>query len=252
MPEKKARGRSRFTIYHGLAVSLALHCALALPFVLQELAAGPDEPEILVVELQGVVAETQTEQKTLQETKGAAEQEAADAGRPAQAAAVPAEPPPPEDPPKDVPPTEETFPEPPARAPTPPPTEAPPPQPSPGAGANTSAGAEERSAAQRIRTERDAELDRLKAYVKLLTKKVQAHLAYPDEERQAGLQGAATVSFTILPGGAIRPESLKIISTSGQPKLDASALKTIRLSAPFDPPPREMTVAVAVAFGRRR
>ncbi|PNG26387.1 energy transducer TonB [Methylocella silvestris] len=252
MSETKARGRSRFTIYHGLAVSLALHCALALPFVLQELSPAPDEPEILVVELQGVIADTQSEQKTLQETKGAAQQEAAEAGRPAQAVAAPAEPPPPEDQPKDDPAREEVLAAPPVPTTIPPPPDAAPPQPSQGAGANTSAGAEERSAAQRIRMERDAERDRLKAYVKRLTKRVQAHLAYPDEERQAGLQGAATVSFTILPGGAIRPETLKIISTSGQPKLDASALKTIRLSGPFDPPPREMTVALAVAFGRRR
>jgi protein TonB len=44
---------------------------------------------------------------------------------------------------------------------------------------------------------------------------------------------------------------LKIVESSGQPKLDASALKTIRASAPFAPPPKEMTVAIAVAFGRK-
>jgi protein TonB len=59
------------------------------------------------------------------------------------------------------------------------------------------------------------------------------------------------VSFTILPSGQIRPESVKIITSNGQPKLDASALKTIRASVPFDPPPKEMTVAIAVAFGRK-
>jgi hypothetical protein len=53
-------------------------------------------------------------------------------------------------------------------------------------------------------------------------------------------------------GAARRPESLKIVAGSGQAKLDESALKTIRASVPFDPPPREMTVAIAVAFGQKR
>ena len=105
--------------------------------------------------------------------------------------------------------------------------------------------------AQTIKTDPDPEVDRLKDYVKLLTKKVQANLVYPDEGRQAGLQGTATVSFTILGTGQIRPESVKIVASSGRPQLDASALKTIRASVPFDPPPKEMTVAIAVAFGRK-
>jgi periplasmic protein TonB len=88
--------------------------------------------------------------------------------------------------------------------------------------------------------------------VKLLSKKVQANLVYPDEARQAGLHGTATVSFAILRTGQIRPETLKVVVSSGQPKLDESALKTIRASIPFDPAPKEMTVAVAVDFGRKR
>jgi periplasmic protein TonB len=105
--------------------------------------------------------------------------------------------------------------------------------------------------AQTIKADQQ-EIDRLRDYVKLLTKKVQSNLVYPDEGRQAGLTGTATVSFTILGTGQIRPETLKIVESSGQPKLDAGALKTIRASAPFNPPPKEMTVAIAVAFGRKR
>jgi protein TonB len=81
---------------------------------------------------------------------------------------------------------------------------------------------------------------------------VQAHLVYPDDGRRAGLQGTATVSFAVLRNGQIRPETLKIVTSSGQPRLDASALKTIRASIPFDPAPKEMTVAIAVDFGRKR
>jgi periplasmic protein TonB len=85
-----------------------------------------------------------------------------------------------------------------------------------------------------------------------LSKKVQDHLVYPDDGRQAQLQGTATVSFAILRSGQIRPETLKIVTSSGQPRLDTSALKTIRASIPFDPAPKEMTVVIAVDFGRKR
>jgi protein TonB len=77
-------------------------------------------------------------------------------------------------------------------------------------------------------------------------------LVYPDEGRNAGLHGTTTISSTVLDNGQIRPESLKIVASSGQAPLDASALKTIRASIPFAPPPREMTVAIAVSFAHKR
>jgi protein TonB len=79
---------------------------------------------------------------------------------------------------------------------------------------------------------------------------VQANLVYPDEGRRTGLQGTATVSFTILADGRLRTDSLKIVAAAAS-TLDASALQTIRASAPFDPPPREITVKIDVAFGRK-
>jgi periplasmic protein TonB len=237
--------KSKFKIWHGLALSLALHSALGLPFVLYALAELPDEPPTLVIELQGAVAENQTEQKIQQETKGGAEQQKAEPAKPAEAptkqaaddhpvddndASMP--PPAPEQPKQTSQPAAEAK--------------------SAGAGSNNIAGAEERQIAQTIRTDPESELEQLREYVKLLSKKVQTHLVYPDEGRQAGLHGTATVSFTILPTGQIRPETLKVVASSGQPKLDASALKTIRASISFDPAPREMTVAIAVDFGRKR
>ncbi len=230
MPERKTKKRSTFTIYHGLAASLALHSALGLPFVLSSLTSPVEEPSTLVFELEGMVADSQTEQKVQQEAKGEAKQDEADAAKP-------------EDRPKDVAENDEE-----AATPPPPPSSAKATQGS--AGSNIS-GDEEQQIAQTIRNDRAAEIDRLKEYVKLLSKKVQSKLVYPDEGRQAGLQGAATVSFAILRTGQIRLETLKIIESSGQPKLDASALKTVRSSIPFAPPPKEMTVAIAVAFGRK-
>src|SRR5215470_3441035 len=60
--------RLRFTIYHGLAVSLALHSAVALPLVLGSRTL-PDEPPLLVIDLQGLVAERQTEDRVMEEAK---------------------------------------------------------------------------------------------------------------------------------------------------------------------------------------
>ncbi len=243
---KKPGGGSEFTIYHGFAASLALHAAVALPFVLHALAPPPEDPPALVVELQGVVAEYQSEEKVLQETKGEAKQDKADMPKPAEAPAAKTAPP--DDPPPDV--AEEgkaASTPPPAAATSPPASEAR----SGSAGANDISGVEARQNAQRIKADRDTEIDETNRYGKLLTKKVMGNLVYPDEGRQARLQGVATVSFTILESGQIRPDSLKILVSSGQPKLDASALKTVRSSAPFEPPPRELAVTIAVVFGRK-
>lgn len=257
-----------FTIYHGLAASIAFHSALGLPLVLRAIAKSPEEPPTLVIELEGLVAETQNEEKVLQETKGQTEPEAqpveaAEAAPPPQptvsetqptasetqlreaedegaTAATPPQPAEPETPKSEFP----TSAIPKQAAPK---TETQPTAP----GANNVKGEEETRKAQTIRANREEESNRLKQYVKLLSKRMQAHLVYPDEARQAGLHGAATVSFTILSNGQIRPESLKIVESSGQPKLDAGALKTVRSSVPFEPPPQEMTVAIAVAFGHK-
>ncbi|HEY0218469.1 MAG TPA: TonB family protein, partial [Afipia sp.] len=224
----------KFTIWHGIAVSLALHSAFAVPFIVQDLMPSPDDPPLLVIDLQGVIADNQTEQKVMKQVKGAAPQQEAQTAKPAQAA-TPATPPPPDDPPKDVKENGDTPAPPP---PTPAQTQA---QPTPDATPQSGAagyanikGAEEKQIAQKIR-DRETEQERINAYVKLLSKKVRANLVYPD----AGRPAAAMVSFTILSNGQIRPDSLKIAESSGQTVLDRSALETIRASAPFDPPPHE-------------
>jgi len=280
--------KPRFTIYHGLAASIAIHSALGLPVVLYALASPPEEPPALVVELQGPVAETQTEEKVVQETKGQPSAEAAKPAEnpPAQPPVAETPPPPPETeptpsptpPPKpqaEAPPPPEPdaeTPQPkeaetpqPKEAQTPQPKEAQTPQPkeaetapeaakaqtnSTAPGAANVKGDEQKEQAQTIKLSEE-EFDRLRKYVKGLTKRVQSHLRYPDEGRRVGLQGAATVSFTILSNGQIWPESLKIVESSGQQKLDASALQTVRSSGPFEPPPKEMTVAIDVVFGRK-
>ena len=247
MPDLDTRRRSRFTIWHGLAASLLIHAAAAAPFAWYTLTPPPDEPPTLVVELEGPVADSQTEQMGQQEIKGAVEQAKAE---PAPATPAPA-------PPAEA--TEAPLVDDPDAAMPPPAAQPAEQKPDPvadatsaGTGANTVTGAEQRQVAQTIQADRPNEIELLREYIKLLTKKVQTHLVYPDDGRRDALQGTATVSFTILRSGQIRPETLKIVTGSGQPRLDASALRTIRASTPFDPAPKEMTVVIAVDFGRKR
>jgi protein TonB len=66
MSDGPIKRKLRFTIYHGFAASILIHSAAALPFVAHSLEMQPDdEPELLVVELQGPVADEQTDQKVL-------------------------------------------------------------------------------------------------------------------------------------------------------------------------------------------
>ncbi len=62
----------KFTMYHGVALSLCLHAAVVAPFVVHLLDRQQDEIEPLVIEVQGLVADDQSEEKTLQETKAEA------------------------------------------------------------------------------------------------------------------------------------------------------------------------------------
>ena len=234
-------GRPNFTIYHAFAASLILHAGLVILLALHGRVREPDEQPVLVIELQGLTADSQAEQKVREESRGEASQNQSEMARATEASPAKAESP-------DNRPAGETTP---AEGETGSPSQAmPAAEPvlaSPGA--DNVKGVKEYQAAQRL--DREVEVDRLREYLKLLTKKIQTHLVYPEEGRRSGMQGIATVSFAILRTGQIRPESLKIVASSGQPKLDTSALKTILVSVPFDPPPREMTVAIAVAFGRK-
>lgn len=216
----------KFTIWHGMIASLALHSALALPFVVQTLAP-PDDSEVLVVELQGMVSDTQLEEKVAQQPP--------DQPQPPSQPALP--------PPQEAPPPE---PQDGAKPPEPQP-QASPPQPQVPPQARQVQDPDEQQKAQILKTERDLEASRLREYIKRLSKKVQANLVYPDE----GRKGNATVSFTLTSDGQIKPGTLAITLSSGQPKLDASALQTIRACAPFHAPPEELKVAIVVDFKRK-
>ena len=240
------RQKLKFTLWHGLAVSLAIHSVLGAPFVVHGLERPNDDAPVLVVELQGAVSDSQAVQRVLQQTKGDEKQEQASPAKPEPT-------PPPEQASPDKPDQvaengDQPPPEPETTAPSTE-TDEQPTRPATEGGANDVKGVEEQQAAQTVKQDDDA--DRLAEYIKSLSKKIEAHLVYPDEGRKAALQGIATVSFTVLGNGQIRPETLKVVASSGQPQLDASALNTVRASVPFDPPPKEMTIAIGVAYGRK-
>jgi periplasmic protein TonB len=239
--------RARFTIVHGYAASLLLHSAVLLPVAAHALVTPPRVHSRLVVKLAGEVADRQTEEKTLAETVGAQPQQAEPLApeQPAPPAVAPAAEPPPETTrrPNDLP-------EPAPRKPTPPvmASAAPPKASSAQAGLQDRTGENEQRTAKKLAASM-SDAERLKAYVGRLTQKVDAALVYPEEARKARLQGIASVAFRILSDGSIQPGSLAIKASSGQPLLDESALTTVRTSAPFDPPPIEMTISIDVAFG---
>jgi periplasmic protein TonB len=248
---KRAR---KFTILHGLAASIAIHAVLGLPIIARVFAAPPEE-EPLLIELQGAAPDSQDiseiKQSELDQMRGQPVPPQPDVPVPKN------ESPRQEAAPSDTPPlkvtTEETpFDQPqPATKPLSRPVETPPPTPQQKAGPddNTANGANEYvpPSWKSVQVEMTDE-----EYSALLFKKVGNNLVYPDEAKRARLEGVTTVSFVILASGEIRPGTLKVVKSSGHPALDAGALNTIRASAPFDAPPKEMSISLDVSFGPKR
>lgn len=79
--------RLKFTIYHGFAVSFALHSAAALPFMIQSFLMPVEENAPLIVEYQGIAAEIQTDQKIQQQIKGEYKEDDAERTKPEKAPA---------------------------------------------------------------------------------------------------------------------------------------------------------------------
>ncbi|MCK9917102.1 TonB family protein [Microbacteriaceae bacterium K1510] len=225
-------GSFRLTFVQALGLSLVIHTALAVPFVAPRLFSPPEEPPTLVIDLQGIVADEQDEAKILEQVKGAALAKTVDAPP------LPPEQRPRQPEPENVERSQETT--------VPVPVQPPAPKPETGADKTDAVGAQQQQIAQAIKTKRQ-EAEELSIYVKGLSKKIRSNLSY----RNNGRRSSAVVSFTILADGNIRSDTLKIVRSTGQPKLDTSALQTIRASAPFDRPLQELNVAVVVDFERR-
>lgn len=92
------------------------------------------------------------------------------------------------------------------------------------------------------------EADLINAYISALAKLVNGHLIYPRDAQKKRIEGVSLVSFVVTEGGAIKPNTLQIKRSSGTAVLDSSAMKTIQSLAPFQRPPREMTVLLEIEF----
>lgn len=240
---------AQFSIYHGIAGSLALH-SLALLGLWGIAGYSPaDIDDTLVVEFNGVDSDVQAEEKHKRQNSGAggaveaqnARQEKKEEKAEKKVADDEALPERIKD---TVPDTMKKNEEEAAAA----------------AKATASAqqagrdveGIENEQHAQIIQRRADEEMNVLKAYIRNLSKKIQTKLLYPKEARHSGLQGVTTVSFRIKGDGTMHPDSLKIVASSGRVELDISALDTVRACAPFAVPPRDVTVTMAVTYARKR
>jgi protein TonB len=60
---------------------------------------------------------------------------------------------------------------------------------------------------------------------------------YPAQARRDGIQGDVRLMVSLLPDGSIR--KVEVLATSGNPLLDAAAIRSVHLAAPFAPfPPK--------------
>jgi protein TonB len=92
------------------------------------------------------------------------------------------------------------------------------------------------------------DIDVTKAYLARLSRRLQAHLVYPGEVRKHGVEGVSWIRFVIMESGGIKVNSLQLHKSSGFAALDANAIKSAVASAPFEKPPKELKVVIAVSF----
>ena len=69
------------------------------------------------------------------------------------------------------------------------------------------------------------------ARVAAILGRIRRHQHYPPLARESGAEGAATVSFRVLPDG--RLQDLRIKKTSGNAHLDDASLEAVRKAAPL-------------------
>ena len=220
-----------FGFYHWLGVSWLLHCGLILPCVLIGLYTPSCQNHgKLVIELFGMVADRQQEarmEKVIPPHRKVPQiipqmpKKASEAHETVAA---------------DMPVYEEKI------------DETPVPDPSPVVAVADEAV--ERQRQQSIAHE-NQDADKTREYLARLGKRLQANLVYPKEMRKSGIEGISTITFTIMESGDIRGNSLRVKKSSGYSELDANALKSALASAPFEKPPKELNVSIAVAFTRK-
>jgi len=235
--------------YRWLAVSLALHCAVLLPFVLFGLHTPPRQKlSRLQIELFGMVADRQLAEKKLQQQvtpparprpahlpkpqprKSPDSYRAAAAESPVSLVKV-------EEKEKE----EQKLKAQPAPAQQAFAAQAPP--------VPHAAGAEaQQQKAQTISSAAEQEREKINRYLKELAKLLRSNLVYPEEMRRNGIEAVTTITFVITESGQIKGDTLRVKKSSGYPAFDANALNSARVGAPYQRPPKEITVSIAVTF----
>ncbi len=228
----------KFRFYHWLSVSLVLHSGIILPFVLISFhRPASHKCSKLQIELFGMIADRQMEEK-----------HAAPRPRPPQHVSRPRQSPDTyktvatespvqvkkaEDKPK---PTEQNV-------------QPMPVSPVPLPAVSNAAGTDMvQQRQQTIMSAAEQEADEIRKYLARLAKTVRTNLAYPEEVRKHGIEGVSTIAFTVTKSGDIKGDSLRVKKSSGYAALDSSALRSARVSAPFEKPPKELNVSIAVSF----
>ena len=82
------------------------------------------------------------------------------------------------------------------------------------------------------------------ARLQAILNRIRRHQHYPGLARESGAEGAATVSFRVLPDG--RLQGLRIKKTSGNAHLDGATLEAVRKAAPL--PYLEKTLVLTIRY----
>ena len=82
------------------------------------------------------------------------------------------------------------------------------------------------------------------ARVAAILGRIRRHQHYPPLARESGAEGAATVSFRVLPDG--RLQDLRIKKTSGNAFLDGASLEAVRKAAPL--PHLDKTLVLTIRY----
>jgi protein TonB len=236
----------RFTLAHGVVISLLLHVCLALPFVALSMHTPRRQRHSsnrLNIELFGMLSNRQAEAQQMrvearpgqsaprkQDTPEAKPQTVQKEAAPSEAHVVMS------GPSGDTPDAVKL-----------PGIPAAPDNGSPSSGVQGRAGGDSQQRQQFIGRRPDA-ADLLNAYVSQLSKKVHSNQKYPPEAKKKRQEGYPEISFVVTESGEIKPNTLRVTKSSGYALIDTDALKTAAVSAPFPKPPRELSVSITLAY----
>lgn len=216
----------KFNLYHWLAISLLLHLSLALPFLLSTLhIPGQSRHEKLNIELFGMISNRQMEElhvgsEASQQDMRLAEQVNNTISSPDKYQTVTAESPVRVE--KESEAVSEQM-----------------------AVVSAMAGAAVAQRQQSIRI--DQMEDSKRKYMARIARQIRANLPKLVGEN-GGTSIFTTIAFTIIASGDIRENSLRVQKSCGNSALDSSALRTARVSAPFEIPPEQLDMVINVYF----